>query len=69
MQFLWGILMERGYLEYLRVHAGIILKRVFKKFVRMLWSWFMWLRKERSGDRCERCNESSVSIQCGDFLG
>jgi len=47
--FLWVDLKGRGHLEDQGVDLRVILKRIFKKWVREAWTGLIWLRTGASG--------------------
>jgi hypothetical protein len=65
--FCWGDLRERGRLEDLGVDGRIILKWFSKKWMEV-WTRLIWLRIEKVAGCCEFGYESSVFIQCREFL-
>jgi len=49
MGFWWGNLRERDYLEDIGIARRIILEWILEKLVGMIWTGFIWLRRETSG--------------------
>jgi len=55
-------------LEDLGVEGGIILGWFFRKRDMVVWTGLIWLRIGTGGGHCERGNELSGYIKCGEFL-
>jgi len=47
--FWWGNLRERDYLEDIGIDRRIILESIFEKLVGIIWTGFIWLRRETNG--------------------
>jgi hypothetical protein len=62
--FWWGNLRERGHLGDPGVDGRIILRWIFRKWDVRVWTGSSWLRL----GTCECGNESSGSINCGEFF-
>jgi hypothetical protein len=66
--FWWRNLKERIHLIYQGVDSRIILKLIFRKWDKCVWTGSIWLRKGQVAGTCECCNESSGSKKYGEFL-
>ena len=66
--FWWGNQRERAHLGDPGIDGRIILRRIFRKWDVGVWTGSSWLRIGTGGGHCERGNEPSGSIKCGEFL-
>ena len=66
--FWCGDLREKHHLEHLGVKGMIILKLVFNKCDGGAWTGLIWLRIGTVGGLCDRSNEPSGYLKCGEFL-
>jgi len=46
--FWWGNLRERDYLEDIGIDRRIILEWILEKLIGIIWTGFIWLRRETS---------------------
>jgi hypothetical protein len=49
MGFWWANLRERDHLEDIGIDRRIILEWILEKLVGMIWTGFIWLRREKRG--------------------
>jgi hypothetical protein len=47
--FWWGNLRERDHLEDIGINGRIIFEWILEKLVGMIWTGFIWLRRETIG--------------------
>ena len=66
--FWWGNLRERDHLGDPGIDGRIILRWIFRNEYVEVWTGSSWFRIRTGGGTCDRGNEPSGSVKCGEFL-